>query len=174
VGRLAGLAKQPTASLDANDLRAVCFDAGSLRALSSAPYTVTDSKQGTMPRRWIPPLKIADTHGSPLGAADIEIPGPMSVEWTLPAGSARLGTTVELPPSARVWGDCELIIEGVAGSKASQLSKVHLSGSTPSADVSVPLAGAGRLRMTIDPGPSGPIQDRVVLRRPVVLVDAKH
>jgi hypothetical protein len=40
--------------------------------------------------------------------------------------------------------------------------------------VSVVVAGASKLRITIDPGPSGPIQDRVVLRRPVVLVEGKR
>jgi len=27
------------------------------------------------------------------------------------------------------------------------------------------------LRISIDPGPSGPIQDRVILRRPILLVE---
>jgi hypothetical protein len=176
VAKLAGQSKQPIATLDANDLRAICFDAGSLRALAAAPFAVIEAKSGNGPaqRRWTPPLKIADGHGTPLGAVDIEIPGPMTVEWTLPAGATRLGTIAELPPSARVWGDCELIVESVSGSKTTPLAKVHLAGSTPSAEVSVSLAGATKLRVTIDPGPSGPIQDRVVLRRPVVLVEGKR
>jgi hypothetical protein len=72
-----------------------------------------------------------------------------------------------------VWGDCELIVESVAGSKITPLAKARLSGSDPSFEINVPLDGAAKLRMTIDPGPSGPIQDRVVLRRPLVLVNAK-
>jgi hypothetical protein len=174
--RLAGQSKQPIATLDANDLRAICFDAGSLRALAASPVTVVDAKPGTGPaqRRWTPPLKVPDAHGTPLGAVDIEIPGPMTVEWSLPPGATRLGTIAELPPSARVWGDCELIVESVNGSKTTPLAKVHLAGSTPSAEISVALNGATKLRMTIDPGPSGPIQDRVVLRRPVVLVEGKR
>jgi hypothetical protein len=172
VGRIAGLAKQPAAALDANDLRAICFDAGAIRALASCPGVV--SSAGDLARRWTPPLKIADPHGTPLGAVDIELPGPMTVEWTLPLGAARVGTTLELPPSARVWGDCEVLVESVTGAKAAQLTKAHLNGSQPTAEVSVVVAGASKLRITIDAGPSGPIQDRVVLRRPVVMVEGKR
>jgi hypothetical protein len=32
------------------------------------------------------------------------------------------------------------------------------------------LAGGGPLRMTLDPGENGAIQDRVVLRQPLILV----
>jgi hypothetical protein len=172
-GRLAGLAKQPQASMDANDLRAISFDAGALRPLAGAPLTVSEPHlaTGPAPRRWIPPLSVPDNHGAPLGAVDIEIPGPMTVEWTLPHGASRLGTTVEMPPSARVWGDCELIVESLAGPKTTQIAKVHLCGESPTADLSLAITGASKLRMTIDPGPTGPVEDRVVLRRPVVLVE---
>jgi hypothetical protein len=173
VGRFAALDKQPSATMDANNLRAVCFDAAALRPLASCPWAVSESRGAS--RRWIPPLKVADANAAPLGAADIELPGPMRVEWTLPPGATRLGTIAELPPSARVWGDCEVIVEAVSGSKAAELARAHLSGASPTAEISGALSGATKLRVTIDAGPSGPIQDRVVLRRPLVLVDTgKH
>jgi hypothetical protein len=173
--RIAGASKQAGVSMDSNDLRAICFDTGSLRPLAPMAATVSESRAGGPgSRRWTPPLRIDDVHGAPLNAADIELPGPMTVEWTLPQGAATLGTVAQLPPSARVWGDCELIVESLNGTRSTPLAKVHLSGASPSAEISVPLAGAGKVRMTIDPGPSGPIQDRVVLRRPMVLVETKH
>jgi hypothetical protein len=99
----------------------------------------------------------------------------MRVEWTLPAGASKLGTIAELPPSARVWGDCEVIVEAVSGARATELARAHLSGATPSAEISGSLSGATKLRVTIDAGPSGPIQDRVVLRRPMILIEnGKH
>lgn len=173
VGRVPGLAKQPTATMDANNLRAVCFDASALRPLASCPAAVGES--GGAGRRWIAPPKVAEVHAAPLGAADIELPGPMRVEWTLPAGASRVGTIAELPPSARVWGDCEVIVEAVSGSRTAELARAHLSGANPSAEVTAALNGATKVRITIDAGPSGPIQDRVVLRRPMLLVDTgKH
>ena len=120
------------------------------------------------------PMEVGDL-AVPLGAADVTLPSPMVVSWVLPEGAVRVSMRAVLPPACRVWGDCVLILEqeGVKGIGGKTLAKVRLSGDTPEADINVELlAGGGALRATLDPGENGPIQDRVVLRQPLVLVGA--
>lgn len=120
------------------------------------------------------PIEVGDL-GVPLGAADVTLPSPMVVSWALPDGAVRVSMRAVLPPASRVWGDCILILEqeGIKGIGGKALAKVRLNGDTPEADINVELlAGGGPLRVTLDPGENGPIQDRVVLRQPLVLVGA--
>jgi hypothetical protein len=161
-----GAAAQPTAIIDANDIRAICFDMSALRPLAACTAAITPSPS----RRWTQPLKIADTRGVPLGATDIELPGPMTVEWTLPLGATRLGMTIELPPSARVWGDCDVSVESISDRRTAPLAKERLNSAHAVADINVALTGAAKVRLTLAPANNSPIQDRVVLRRPIVLV----
>jgi len=165
-GRLPGSKTQPSATLPAETVDAVCFDAAALKSLASLPFDLAPSDQG----RWSQP-PIITTPTAPLGASDIELPGPMRVEWTLPRGVTRFATTLELPPSARLWGDCEVVVEAVnSGGVATILAKAPLNQSTPQAVVNSPLNGAAKVRITVNPGPSGPIQDRVVIRRALLLI----
>jgi hypothetical protein len=72
-----------------------------------------------------------------------------------------------------VWGDCVLVVDqtGVKGIGGKELARVRLNGETPEADLNMELlTGGGPLRMTLDPGENGAIQDRVVLRQPLILV----
>jgi hypothetical protein len=167
-GRIPGASSQPTATASAEEVLGVCFDAGVLRPLAELPMTAGPLRD-TSARRWTSPPVV--TPGlTPLGAADIELPGPMRVEWTLPPNATRFSATLELPPSARLWGDCEAVIESVGPSgNTAPLAREPLNQGRPVAHVNTPLNGAARLRITIDPGPSGPIQDRVVVRRGLVL-----
>jgi hypothetical protein len=116
----------------------------------------------------------------PLDAPDIQLPGPMTVEWTLPAGAARVAGWAEVPPEARVWAEFTLVFEGVsARGEVTPLASESMSGSHPVAEFNIELpatgsvggAGLDRLRVSIQPGPRGPIQNRVVLRRALLLVD---
>lgn len=166
--RLPGVTSQPTATITAESLEAVCFNAAAIQSLAAMPMAEPAPAADT--RRWSQPPLVSSTD-VPLAAADIELPGPMRVEWTLPKGATRLSTTLEMPPSARLWGDCQVTVE-VLGSNGSgtQLARAQLNQATPQAVVNAALTNAAKLRVTIEPGPSGPIQDRVVLRRALVLV----
>ena len=160
--KIAGLG---AASLRAGELRAIVFDASRLLPLCSVPLELGPADPS---RRWTRPPIVGDARQAPAFAADIELPGPMSVRFTLPKGATRVGGRAELPANCRVWGDCELLV-GVLGSKP---TRFRLNSETPEVDFSVDIAGAGgdTLEISIDPGPSGPVQDRVVLRRPVVRI----
>jgi hypothetical protein len=152
------------------DVRAVLFDASRLRALALAPPPRI-VPQDAASRRWTPPAVIAPAMDAPLFAADIELPGPMTLEWELPSGAARFVAEVEMPPHARVWGDCEIAI---APAGQPEVFRARLSGSSPSASVDVALAsrdGASRLIVRLEQGAGGPVQDRVVLRRPMIVVN---
>jgi hypothetical protein len=118
------------------------------------------------------PIEVGDI-GVPLGAADVTLPAPMVVTWSLPEGAERISMRAVLPAACRVWGDCVLVVEqtGVKGIGGKELARVRLNGETPEADLNMELlTGGGPLRMTLDPGENGAIQDRVVLRQPLILV----
>lgn len=162
----------PDAKLAADELRAIAFDAARMSPLASLPLSVASS-QG---RRWTPAPIVADIRAAPLGAADIELPGPMVAEWALPKGAARVSALCELPPTCRVWGDCELFVELSIGGETRPLWRSRINAGSPEVRFNVLLGGAGdgsRLRLRLDPGENGPIQDRLVIRRAVVLVGAE-
>jgi hypothetical protein len=110
----------------------------------------------------------------PLDAPDIELPGPMRVEWVLPRGASRVAGWAEVPAEARMWAECTLVIEGVSATGAVALASEALSGARPVAEfnIELPRPAPERLRVQVSPGARGPIQDRVVLRRALVLVEA--
>ncbi len=132
-----------------------------------------------------------------LDAWDLVLPGPMAVEFALPPGAARLamvmalaeesgeaglivagsvagGAPAEAPMGVGVgakggavgWGDCEVSI-WLDGRKA---QRTRLWSESNEAQVSLDLGGATVLRIEVDAGRYGPIGDRVMLRRPLVLV----
>lgn len=154
----------PNATLRVGELRALVFQSARVVPLSSLGLQIVPSPGE---RRWTPPALVGDARLAPAFAAEIELPGPMTVRWALPRGAARVGGQAELPPSCRVWGDCELLI-GVPGGTP---TRVRLNAENPVVSFSVELnAGAEQLEISIDPGPSGPVQDRVVIRRGLVVV----
>lgn len=153
------------AGLRAGELRAVVFDSGRLVPLSRLPLLVGDANPA---RAWTEPPVVGDWREASAFAADITLPGPMTVRVPIPKGATRVGGEALLPANSRVWGDCEVLIGRVGETP----TRIHLNGETPEAGFSVELTGAegGQLEITIDPGPSGPVQDRVILRRAMVMI----
>lgn len=153
-------------SVEAGEVRAVVFDASSLRTLAQAKHQVTPSDAD---RPWTPPPAVGDPALALLGAADIELPGPMTVTWSLP-GAARIAGDVELPESSRLWGDCNVTIEAIASGRVVPLWRHRLNEATPEASFNLELPGGSDLewRVRLEAGENGPIMDRVVLRRVLV------
>ncbi len=140
-------------------------DAAHLVHLASRPPAGVAPLGGR--RRTEPPLR-----GNPaadLADADIVLPGPMRVEWAVPEGTRRFVATAELDPSCLTWGDAELVVSTGAGR---ELFRARLNADTPAAraDVAMDPSAPGPLVITLEPGEFGPIQDRVILRRPLLLV----
>lgn len=155
-----------------DDLMAASFDASALTPLASLPPARQEPAGG---RRWTRPARVVDPQLAMLGAADIEMPGPMVIEWDLPAGASRLLTTAELPREFWTWGDCELVVSISPADQTaeSELARQHLSAAQPIATINAALGaapGVRRLRFRLEPGEFGPVQDRIILRRPLLLV----
>lgn len=171
------------------DIVALLPDAARVVPLAALPI---ESQQGVGNRLYAEPVAMR-WRGGPIGAAharetiaapdrlppldapDIELPGPMRVEWALPAGAARLAGWAEVPGESRLWAEFTLIFEGVsAAGVATPLATESLSGTRPVVEfnIAVPTPAPARLRVTLEPGARGPIQDRAILRRTLVLIDA--
>lgn len=136
-----------------------------LAPLSSLPPTRVQGEGG---RVWTSPPAVGDATTAPLGAADIELPGPMSVSWELPASAALVGFSAELPPSARALGECTLVglVNGV------EAVREPLSAGRPRVGVVIPVGGPSPAMLTlrVESGKGGPIQNRVLLRGAMVLL----
>lgn len=154
----------PRVSIPFGDVSAINFDAKRLRPLSDCRLTVVSLPKE---RVWSPPPRLTAASPASAGSADIELPGPMTVEWALPAGVGRVAGVVELPSSSRAWGDCTLTMD--AGGK--EVFRARLNGSRPEAEFSFDVGGSTRVRATLDPGESGSVQDRLIIRRALVRVD---
>lgn len=176
-----------SASLDLTDLRAAVVDAARITPLSALPIA---AQIGSSDRPSFEPAVVdANAHGgagAPLGAADILLPGPMVVEWTLPGpgeGATMLGGVAQLDESCWAWGNCVVVFsivpasdaplsagnaESAGGGTGRELARGTLNAETPTLNVKADLSTGrpgDRLRVRIDAGARGPIQDRVTLRR---------
>lgn len=161
------------AEVSLSDLLALSVDGSRLIELAS----LDPVEQGpTPPRRWSQPLRVEQPSLSILGQGSIHLDGPMRVVWTLPANSLRVRGTAELPESSWTWGDCVLRITAVGADGAErELLRERMSSQRPLVEFSADLPRGGRqgtrLLVTLDEGEHGPVQDRVVLRGVLVLLD---
>jgi hypothetical protein len=147
--------------------RAFCFDAARIGALSAQPLRSHEA----IGRRWTAPPEISQAPDAPLWAAPITLPGPMRAIWALPERAVRFGAVVELREDSRVWGDCEVVVAQRRAGVDVELARVRLHSAAPQAQIAVSL-GAGDLVISVEPGPSGPIQDRVRLDSALLLLAA--
>lgn len=170
---LPGAAEPTQITVDAPSVTAVSFDRARLRTLAQLPL---DSYSPLDGRRWSARPLVEDPDAAPCGAAAVHLPGPMTVSWTLPAGARRLSGRAQLPPDCRVWGDCEFSLEVAADGRPHSLWKARLTTQQPEAAFEVQLpadlpAGPLTLLAVLREGEGGPIQDRVTLRRVLILCD---
>lgn len=153
---------------DWESVRAVLFDAARLVPLAAAPIR---SQVPLGDRRFAPPIERVlpegAANGSPaLDAWDLIAPGPMAVEFELPAGAMRMATRLELVDPRSPWGDCEVVF----ALDNREVLRRHLSAADAGADIAIDLTNAAVLKVSIEPGAYGPIRDSVALRRPLILV----
>jgi len=156
------------ARIAAEEIRAVVFETSALRSLAAIP---PHSQHALAGRRWSEAVVVEPLERSILKLAAIEIPGPMRVTWLLPEGALRLGLEAELPEESRLWGHCSLVVSAAVKGRESELARRTLSQDTPTTDLSIEVPnGAESLSIAVEPGRYGPIQDRVVLKRAMLLV----
>src|SRR5262245_19887079 len=116
--------------------------------------------------RYVLPKPVVSLPGAPLNLSPIEYRGPIVVRYAMPAGAQRFTAEAELPRSAQTWGDVELVVR----SNDDEVFRGRLNAASPTASINVPLTGR-ELTIELLPGAHGPIQDRLVLTRAMVLKD---
>lgn len=161
----------PPGTLLLDDLLGVAFDSAAVTPLSSVPPA---AQAPTGERPWSRPVSVVGAERAVLGAGDIQFPGPVRVEWVLPAGATRLSMDVELPRDMWTWGRCTVAVLGVdRGGAETPLARVALDAEHPREPVRADLQGSARLVVRVDPGEFGAVQNGVVLRRPLLLIATK-
>jgi hypothetical protein len=142
------------------DLLGLLFEPSAVAGLSTiAPASVTYPPE----RLWGSP-PVAQPPGL-LGLGAIDLVGPVRVVWDLPRPAARLATTATLPPAMWAWGDCEIAVLAEDGA---DVLRERLHADRPSVEINLPLGGARRVTIEVVSARGGPVQDRVVLGRPLV------
>ncbi|MEO1128472.1 MAG: hypothetical protein AAFX05_02055 [Planctomycetota bacterium] len=167
-----GLSGGQDAVYEIAELRAIGFDSGRLLALSDLD-PVEQAPIGE--RRLAPPIQrinhpddVLTGSAATLDALDVILPGPMRVVYEPPRIARRFATTASLAPGAAPWGDCELVILA----DDVELFRQRLYNEAPTIAVNLPLEGRPRtLTIMVEPGNNGPIRDRVILHRPLILLD---
>ncbi len=105
------------------------------------------------------------------GLSDLDLKAPVQLRYTIEEPASRFACVAEL--IAGRWSDCELII--AAGSNGSQLVEIESHRLNPTRDeveITVDLPkGTTELIISVEPGINGPIQDRVILRKPRLLIE---
>lgn len=126
-------------------------------------------------RRWTEAPQIGEARDALLDAPPITLPGPIRVEWTIPASARRVAGLAELPRAMWTWGDCELVIsERSHEADWHELFRGRLHAGAPLAEFNAQIAPAAAprsLRFELLEGRHGPVQDRIVLWRTVLLLD---
>ena len=150
------------------DIGAVLFDAARVRPLADLPASVSLPTD----RRWSAMPEITSVHADPLlFTPDLVVPGPMTIAWDIPREARRVTMTVELPEAMSNWGDCidSLAIASEAGVAEGPSARLNRERPIVTLGSDLP-PGTRRVVFTLDQGEHGPAQDRVVLRRPMLLM----
>ncbi|MCA9288053.1 MAG: hypothetical protein KDA05_05680 [Phycisphaerales bacterium] len=161
----------PRLSIPVASIRALVFDASRLVGLGELDLVGVRSD-----RPWPPSVGFSNTDANPLGAPDITLPVPLSASWALPPRAERVAFEASLPERSRIWGDAMLVLTVEQDQGAAELGRFHLHAGSPTASVNVPIPlpedprRDRRLRVDFLGGDSGPAQDAVVLRYPLVLL----
>ena len=160
----------PTVSLRLDDLWALAVDPAAIVPLASLHLSAQTPGAG---RRWSRGIDVIEPRWAALGLADIELPGPMNVEWDLPPGATRFACDAEMPRQMWTWGDCEVVVSVLGPAGESELLRKRLNAESPRTRVSLAVAGAKRLRVRVEAGEFGSVQDKVILRRGVILAEPR-
>ncbi len=126
-----------------------------------------DRIEGPKTRFVIPePVKLQPD--ASLQLSPMEFSGPIIVRYLLPAACTRFAAQAIIPDDARHWADFELIIR----SNDEVLFSKRMNADHPRVDINVPLKGTG-LTIELTEGDNGPIQDRLILTLPMLLMEPR-
>jgi hypothetical protein len=143
-----------------SQIAAILLDPNGMIALASLQPSRVD---GPATRFELPKPQALDP-SAPLNLSAIELRGPITVRYALPAGCQRFTAEAELPRESQQWGNLELVVRIDDDEKF----RGKLTSQKPHASISVPITGR-ELTIELLPGANGPIQDRLILKRPMLL-----
>lgn len=143
---------------------------------------IADSSEGIVPlvdlesrvepigdREWAPLPRILNARASHPAMQSIDIPSPAQIIYALPEGARRFASIFETP--LEIWTDCVVRVIVEHRGKQSTLFEQRLNHDQSSASINIELPRATTsLVIEVDPGEHGPIQDRVIMHRPRLLV----
>lgn len=158
--------------VDLSQLAGVAPDPSRITALASLPIASQKPAEG---RIGASPAQVLADAGAPLAAADILLPGPMTVSWAIPAGVSSVIGYAQMDDRSFAWGDCMVVVSvapAAAGGSERELARGRLNATSPSLTISAEFGAikpGDTLRVRTESGERGPIQDRVVLRRMLLL-----
>ncbi len=154
------VSQQPTKPLSISSLVAVLFDTEGL-----VPFAALEpvSLKGP-PTRYVVPRPEPLDDLAPLGLARVLLKGPVSIRYDLPSAPSYLMAEARLPPEARTWGDCELLIRD----EGREVFRARLNADNPVVSIGVTIHGT-QLEIEIAEGANGPVYDHVVLHRAMVI-----
>jgi hypothetical protein len=171
------------ATLPLDDVLAVAFAADRLAPLAAMEVVREEPWHG---RRWSPPVRRSEPGLALLNAPSLEFPGPVTADWVLPPHAAIFASEAELPRAMWNWGDCILTVSlvggrgEVGGEGVIELFRSRIHPENALVRLHLPLRAAAerlgsegdlRLRISIDPGNHGPIQDQIILHRPLIVLE---
>ena len=153
--------------VDLEGIDAIVFDPRAIVPLGSIDI---EKAAGVDGRRWTPTPHVSPSETAPIGLSSITISGPAQVDWKLPAGTTKFGTSVQLPPDAQAWGNATVAVlaAGPTG-MFKEVAKADLSAEKPAAEIVADLADARTLRLEVRGKSYADVQARVILQQPVLL-----
>ena len=144
-----------------SDLDSILLDSERLLALA----TLQPSRiEGPETRYVLPEPNAIDPEAS-LDLSPIEFRGPIVARYALPPGCRRFAAAATIPIGSRQWADFVLIVR----SNDEEVFRARMSGEQPHVEINVPLSGV-ELTIELTEGAHGPIQDRLILEYPMLLL----
>lgn len=150
--------------VESDMLRGISFAAERVAPLASLhPEVSRDSK-------WLSVVEaptVVDAQRA-VGLSDVQFRGPVVAQYALPPGATRFAATAIVPRFVADWADFNLTVlvddrvvleAGMDGTGRSRRG------------IDVPLNHASTLTIRLDEGGRGPIQDVLILQRPMLLFD---
>lgn len=154
------------------------FDAGSmtgLRVLDDQASVVAlstldpSSVEPMGDRVWAQRPTVINEHAGHPALMGLDLHSPVRVSYALPVGATRFACVLEAPIER--WTDCVARVQVVTPSGTRTLGEHRLRAQSASAELNLQLPrNAESLVIEIDPGEYGPIQDRVLMLCPRVLI----
>lgn len=155
------LSSRERAVVTMDEVLAIAFESGGVR-----PLAELGQPQWEALSQWALPPMAQDPDRVLLGAAKIELIGPVKATWALPPGVRRVSIRARLRDDCRTWGDCQVSV--AVGERT--IAGKRLSGDSPDATFTIDLADDGgraaepsALTVLIEEGRNGAVQDRVMI-----------